>query len=409
MWEQLSRDRVTGDDCYITAEDLHQSGDVNEALERFYEATLPGVMAGTGVSERALRAWVSGALITPAQTRGLVYRGATDTAGLPHPGIDLFDAGFLVRPVLRGSDTWYELSHDRLVEPIQEANRRWQADYANPLTEAALTWKAGGNQAADLLEGRGLITARAFAATHPGDLTEDETAFLAASEDAYREARRRRTLTVAGIVGVALLALMAGLALIAGAQSREQRSLAESRRLAAAAMDTLDADPGWSVQLGMNALQSAYTREADQSLHTAVQQLRLLNVLDAHSGPIWDVAVSPDGARIATAGDDGAVRQWNAETGAPVREYGTRTSRVWSRRVQPRRDAPRRRFGGRQRARVGCCVGDGDATACDIRRPALRCGIQPRWLAAGDRRRRRQGAPVGCRYRGCETHHRPGL
>ncbi len=330
LWEQLPTDRTGSEGCHITAEDLRRSGDVNEALERFYEATLPGVMAGTGLSERALRAWVSGALITPAGTRGLVYRGATETDGLPHPGIDLFDAGFLVRPVRRGNDTWYEFSHDRLVEPIQEANRRWQAAYVNPLTDAALRWRAGGSQGADLLEGRALVAARTFAAAHPGDLTDDEAAFLAAGEAAYREARRRRALAFTSVIGLALLALLAGWALLASSQARTQGRLAESRQLAAAAMDNLDVDPELSALLGIAALQSAHTQEADQALHTAVGHLRLLATLDAHAGPVWDVAVSPDGKTIATAGDDGAIRLWDVATGDPLRTFDPPfAARVW--------------------------------------------------------------------------------
>lgn len=330
LWERLPSDQMTRDGCEITADALSGSGDVNQALERFYEGTLPGVMAGTGLSERALRNWVSSALITPAQTRGLVYRGEAETAGLPHPGIDLFDAAFLVHPVLRGSDTWYELSHDRMVEPIQEANRRWQATYANPLSDAVQKWAASGKSPAGLLDGRQLAEARAFAAAHPGDITEDESAYLAASEAAYRETRRRRTLMLAGIAGLVLLALLAGWSLLSRSQARQQQSLAESRQLAAAAADNLDVDPELSALLGIEALETAHTQEAEQALHSAVQHLRLEQVLAGHEGAVWKVAVSPDGARVATAGEDATVRLWDALNGALVQTLRGHTSRVHS-------------------------------------------------------------------------------
>jgi WD40 repeat protein len=65
---------------------------------------------------------------------------------------------------------------------------------------------------------------------------------------------------------------------------------------------------------------------AKPALHAApevVQATRLtgpgnereLLSLEGHSEAVWSVAWSPDGARLATASDDGAVKVWNAETG----------------------------------------------------------------------------------------------
>ena len=43
----------------------------------------------------------------------------------------LIDA-FLVRAEDRRGSTWYELAHDRLIEPVRDANREWRQHYIHP-------------------------------------------------------------------------------------------------------------------------------------------------------------------------------------------------------------------------------------------------------------------------------------
>ena len=53
-----------------------------------------------------------------------------------------------------------------------------------------------------------------------------------------------------------------------------------------------------------------------------------LAVIDTHGGTTQAVACSPDARTIATAGDDGVVRLWNADTGSPLAELKGHASRV---------------------------------------------------------------------------------
>lgn len=111
----------------IRAEDVRAFGNVDQALALFYEDVIKRVSRGGGVSQGHLRTWFDEQLITPAQTRGLVFRGDRETAGLANEVVDRLDRAYLIRAEIRHGAPWYELSHDRFIAPIQRSNREWRA------------------------------------------------------------------------------------------------------------------------------------------------------------------------------------------------------------------------------------------------------------------------------------------
>jgi hypothetical protein len=134
LWENL-KDRPPST---ITAADVAQLGDVNQALAQFYDQIVAQTLAQTGVAEIDLRDWFEQYLITESETRGLVFRGRTRTGGLANQAIDFLTGRFLLRATFRAGGIWYELIHDRLIEPILHANEVWRLKH--PLIQIARTW-----------------------------------------------------------------------------------------------------------------------------------------------------------------------------------------------------------------------------------------------------------------------------
>lgn len=335
LWEKLPPERTT-----ILAEDVQKFGDVDQALIGFYEGVLASVVAQTGVSQRRLRNWFNEHLITPARTRGLVYQAETQTADLENTAVDLLNNAYIIRADIRGNDTWYELAHDRLVEPILAANATWNAQHFNPLAAPTTAWLQNGRDPTRLLQGERLAEAQAYAQSNPDDLLPEEREFLAdslrqqaiADEGARQAAQRRRNLAFAALGVILTLSLLTLWALSNAAEARRQAAIAEARRLeaeaqtrlatsrelAAAAVSNLTTDPELSILLALNAISTTYTIQAEGALHQALQTSRIQHTRYGHAGAVNAVAISSDGGRWATGGADGVVKLWDGATGAEV-------------------------------------------------------------------------------------------
>lgn len=120
LWQSLAPDEVE-----ITREHLYRFGRVDSALSQFYEQAIKSSVMQGGISESTLRRWFDEELITPMGTRGVIYRGTNESAGVPNELVDLLEQRHIVRRELRGGTVWYELAQDRLIKPIQESNEHW--------------------------------------------------------------------------------------------------------------------------------------------------------------------------------------------------------------------------------------------------------------------------------------------
>ena len=169
---------------------------VNQALAKFYEQALAKVIhdPNIGISESDLREWFEKELITEAGTRGLVYRGETETAGLNNRAVDLLAAQYIIRQEPRAGGTWVELVHDRLVEPIRKNNADW-FEKLSDLQRWAILWDRGDRPSSLLLRDEELTAAENWAQKAPF-LSDREKALLEASRELHKSELEKQELVI---------------------------------------------------------------------------------------------------------------------------------------------------------------------------------------------------------------------
>lgn len=323
LWERLPPGQAE-----IGTDELEDVGDVDTALRDYYAASVAAAAARSGVPERAIRDWVEGQLITEQGFRSQVLQGTGHSQGLDNRAIRSLVDAHLVRAEQRRGATWYELAHDRLVEPVLADGRAWRQAHLSPLQRQAALWSEQGRPDGLLLRGGPLEQAEAWAAAHEAELARADHEFLDECRQARlieererRQARRIRRLAI----GASILAVVAlGLALLAALQwsaARLEARRAWAGQLAAQAQAALGDRPQQGLLLALEALGVEPLPEAEQALRDA-----LLGAggrpLIGHTGAVLRVDYSPDGRWLATASRDGSVRLWDLAGEAPrqVRE-----------------------------------------------------------------------------------------
>jgi hypothetical protein len=151
--------RYGADPSFTLLDETHLSdteGSVDVALEGYYADTAREIGATTGVSERMIREWCERQLLTDQGLRGQVLREPGATRGLPESVIRRLIDAFLVREENRRGSTWYELAHDRLIEPVRTSNQRWLQQHLHPSLHRARDWDRAGRPEDRLLRGREL-------------------------------------------------------------------------------------------------------------------------------------------------------------------------------------------------------------------------------------------------------------
>ncbi len=364
----------------IDVANVQDVGDVDTALRGFFADSVAAVAAKTGIRERMIREWTETQLITEQGIRGQVLQGPVESPtgkdGLENRGIwPLVDA-HLVRAEQRRGATWFELAHDRLIEPVRKDNAAWREAHLSPLQRQAALWDSEERPKGLLLQGIALQAAEQWAAEHSAELEEHERDFLEACREARsaaarerRQAQRIRWLAIGATVFAVLAALLAFntfrqllvvdqarmqaenaaiaeaaakstaearryVAETAQAQAeaaaiearqaeataqaerdraQQQSDIARSRQVAAVASDALTRDNGaLALLLGVSAREITDTIESEKIMHQALAGWRGRGVLGPQGGRVFSAEFSPDGRKVATTAEE-TVHLWEVE------------------------------------------------------------------------------------------------
>ncbi|HEY3445817.1 MAG TPA: protein kinase [Myxococcales bacterium] len=186
-------------------------------------------------------------LVTPDRTRAIVsldeLRELTSAQGEMQRLLDHLVQARLIVVQTGGGVAQAEIVHESLISSWPQL-RRWldesgeDAAFLDQLRTAAKQWQQKSKDVGLLWRGDMVEEARRFQRRYRGELPKVLAEFLdAVFHQEARAARRKRTLAVGGIavLGVIVVALLIGLAVVAGARSEaeEQRGLAVQQAEAA--------------------------------------------------------------------------------------------------------------------------------------------------------------------------------
>jgi WD40 repeat protein len=313
----------------IDLEDVEAVGNVDQALATYYADCVGATAVETGVSERTIRDWFEHELVTPEGIRGQVLRGPQETGAAGQRAVRLLTDAHLVRAESRHGATWYELAHDRLIEPVVDDNARWREEHLTDLERLASWWDQNRRPDQALLAASDIDGAEQWMTANTDAVSQVEREFVAASREAAEQAererranRRTRRWLIVAVVGCVLAAGFAGWAGLAQRRAEDLSAATEVTALAGRAADAAAFDIDLSLLLARRAASdpdgAASDRTIMTSLQRAVDQSPVVTVLRGH-GPATDVDYSANGQVIATshigASDDGSVVVWDVSSG----------------------------------------------------------------------------------------------
>jgi WD40 repeat protein len=275
LWKDLRPN-----DTVITRKQVAKLGNVEVVLGAFYGHAVKAASASAHFSEKRLRRQIETDFITPAGTRGIVFVPASPDGTPFNRAVLELERQHLVRAERRAGADWYELTHDRLIEPIRTSNEQYRAETAKTQRK----WLKIGLAA--LLAVVGIVAGLRLTSGKSQSLASKLESLSTDLGQSFQLQQR------------AVLPAQTG-------------SLAEPLSSATFSPD------------GQHVVTADTRGKAVVWLWTSASNLQ---VLRANGRALSSAAFNPDGNLVVTAGSDGVARVWNWGNGKVVSELGAANS-----------------------------------------------------------------------------------
>ena len=307
----------------IRASDIAECGSLDDELAEYYDEQIQAVAEATGTPQRAIRDWFDNKLLVGGfRNQVLDLPDTEDGASVVK---QLGDA-HLVRAERRRGALWFELAHDRLIEPIRRQNARWRETQLTLLQRQAEVWRDQDRPKGLLLSGDVLTTQERLVEGEHLELSTVDREFLDACRERRKEVdkvrrgrRNLRWVTVlqAATTAIAMVALVRLDASQSNLRDQQNKLLAEQERstnrvLAFHVFSKLGERLDRSLLLDTEAVKGDSPESRSALLADLLRTPQLTTFLHSPNAAA-SVAFRPGGRLVAAGTDDGAIRLWDVE------------------------------------------------------------------------------------------------